>query len=211
MKRTSIIAAYAALLLPLSALSQETAAPEETPAAAPKIDQAQTPTSANSASSAGRLDYGLFRRNSEAAIKADLIDPSSAQIDWPYGFTYGTWKPFLRKRVSGYLTCGRVNAKNRMGGYVGSTAFVVVLDKSGAVIFKRVGDGGPYDLVEGSCQKSVSMLPPPQRELTNRAPSAASGNSIADQLAKLAELKESGALTQEEFEAAKRRLLGSGD
>jgi hypothetical protein len=161
--------------------------------------------------SSGRLDFSLFRRNAEAAIKSGLFDPSSAQIEWPYGFTQGTWKPLLRKRISGYLTCGRVNAKNRMGGYVGATAFVVVLDASGNVIFKDIGDGGSYDLVAASCHKSASMFPPPQVELLDRAAPTPSNASLADQLAKLAELKASGALTQEEFDVAKKQLLGPGE
>lgn len=199
----SIIAAALAFTAPSLAFAQDAAAPP----VSSKIEQ-----SSQSASiyTHGRLDFALFRRNAESAIKSGLFDPSSAQIEWPYGFTMGAWKPLLRKRISGYFTCGRVNAKNRMGGYVGSTAFVVVLDHSGKVLFKDIGDGGPYDFIEGACQKTAAGLPPPQPELTDR-PATAAGNSIADQLGKLAELKASGALTQEEFDAAKRRLLGTGE
>lgn len=200
----SLIAAAIALAWSPTTFGQET----EAPPVSSKIDQGEQTVSIYSA---GRIDIALFRRNAEAAIKADLFDPSSAQIEWPYGFTMGTWKPFLKKRVTGYLTCGRVNAKNRMGGYVGSTAFVVVVEHSGSVIFKDIGDGSAYDLVEGSCQKSASGFPPPQPELLDRPAPAAAGNSIADQLGKLAEMKASGALTQEEFDAAKKRLLGTGE
>jgi hypothetical protein len=200
----SLIAAAMALAWSPATFGQET----ERPPVSSKIDHGEQPASIYSA---GRLDIALFRRNAEAAIKADLFDPSSAQIEWPYGFTMGTWKPFLRKRVTGYLTCGRVNAKNRMGGYVGSTAFVVVVDGSGRVLFKEVGDGTAYDLVEGSCQKSAAGFPPPQPELLDRPAAGPAGGSIADQLSKLAELKASGALTQEEFDAAKKRLLGTGE
>lgn len=200
----SLIAAAMALAWSPATYGQE---PEAKPDSSGMLRAAQK----SSASSAGRLDFSLFRRNAEAAIKDGLFDPSSAQIEWPYGFTQGTWKPFLRKRVSGYLTCGRVNAKNRMGGYVGSTAFVVVLDGLGNVIYKEIGESGSYDLVGASCQKSASMFPPPQPELLDRPAPPTAGNSIADQLGKLAELKASGALTQEEFDAAKKRLLGTGE
>jgi hypothetical protein len=203
MLKRSIITAAIALAWPATSSGQEA---ESAPASS-KTDQGAQPSSILSA---GRLDIALFRRNAEAAIKSGLIDPASAQIEWPYGFTQGTWKPFLRKRVSGYLTCGRVNAKNRMGGYVGSTAFVVVLDASGNVLFKDIGDGSAYDLVEGSCQKSVGGFPPPQPELLDRPPAATGTSSLADQLAKLSELKASGALTPEEFEAAKKKLLAPG-
>jgi hypothetical protein len=198
----SIIIAAIGFASPTAAFGQETLLPPESS----KIDQAEQP---DSIYSAGRLDFALFKRNAEAAIKSGLFDPSSAQIEWPYGFTMGTWKPLLRKRISGYFTCGRVNAKNRMGGYVGSTAFVVVLDHSGSVLFKDIGDGSPYDFVGGACQKTAAGLPPPQPELLDRPPSAPAGNSIVDQLQKLADLKSAGALTQDEFDAAKKRLLGS--
>lgn len=204
MLHRSIITAALALAAAPLAFAQETAAPP----VSSKIEQSSQPASIYTA---GRLDFALFRKNAEAAIKSGLFDPSSAQIEWPYGFTAGGWKPLLRKRISGYFTCGRVNAKNRMGGYVGSTAFVVVLDGSARVLFKDIGDGGPYDFIEGACQKSAAGLPPPQPELLDRPAPAVAGNSIADQLGKLAELKASGALTQEEFDAAKKRLLGTSE
>jgi len=86
-----------------------------------------------------------------------------------------------------------------------------VLDASGNVIFKDMGDGSTFDLVAGSCQKSASMFPPPQPELLDRSATAPGNASIADQLAKLAELKASGALTQEEFDAAKKQLLNPAE
>lgn len=199
-----IITAAVALSWPSTSLAQDNLLPPSSS----KIEQGDQPSSIYTA---GRLDLALFRKNAEGAIKAGLYDPSSAQIEWPYGFTQGTWKPLLRKRVSGYLTCGRVNAKNRMGGYVGSKAFVVVVDHSGNVLFKDIGDGGPYDFVETACQKTAAGLPPPQPELLDRPSPSAPGNSIADQLGKLADLKASGALTQEEFDAAKKRLLDTVD
>ena len=157
-------------------------------------------------------DYRQFRQNGEAAVKVGLFDPMSAVIEWPYGFTYGTWKPFLSKRVEGYWTCGRINAKNRMGGYVGSTAFVVVLSQSGSVLFSQVGTNDNFDLLSASCNNSIAMLPPPQAAMiASGTPSSNSSSSalpsLADELTKLAELKAAGALTDAEFEAAKKRLL----
>lgn len=81
----------------------------------------------------GVPDWATFRRNAEAALRGKLIDPDSGRIEWPYGFLYGTWKPLLGRRVDGYWTCGLINARNRMGGYTGSTYFVVVLDRNGRV------------------------------------------------------------------------------
>ena len=62
-------------------------------------------------------DWTRFRARAEAALRARLIDPDSAKIEWPYGFLYGTWKPPFSKRIEGYWTCGLINARNRMGAY----------------------------------------------------------------------------------------------
>lgn len=155
-------------------------------------------------------DWALFRRNSEASLRARLIDPDSARIEWPYGFTYGTWKPILSKRVEGYWTCGSINARNRMGGYTGSTSFVVVLDANGFVQFVDMGEARDFDFVTSQCNGSVKFLPPPQRELAGAGGGQpAQAASIADELRKLVDLKNSGALSEAEFHAAKQQLLGT--
>jgi len=158
-------------------------------------------------------DWALFRRNAEAALRARLIDPESARIDWTHGFLLGSWKPFMSKRIDGYWTCGLVNARNRMGGYTGSTAFVVVLDPGGYVQYTEIGESKDFDFLSASCNNSVKLLPsPPAELLTTAAPQAtpvAAPVSVADELKKLAELKNSGALSDAEFQAAKQRLLGT--
>lgn len=78
-------------------------------------------------------DWAGFCRNAESALRARLINAESARIDWPHGFLLGSWKPFMSKRMDGYWTCGLVNARNRMGGYLGSRAFVGVLDPKGKI------------------------------------------------------------------------------
>ena len=50
-------------------------------------------------------------RDAEAAIKRQLIDPSSAE--------------FTSVGSKGDYVCGLVNSKNRLGGYVGPTGFMV--------------------------------------------------------------------------------------
>lgn len=156
-------------------------------------------------------DWALFRRNAERALIAKLIDPDSARIEWPYGFIYGSWKPLLDKRIEGYWTCGSINARNRMGGYTGSTSFVVVLDHNGSVLYSDMGSGRDYDFLSMQCAKSVKLLPPPPAALAGRTDGAqpAPSGSIADELKKLVDLKNSGAITEAEFEAAKRKLLGT--
>lgn len=154
-------------------------------------------------------DWRLFRERGEAALKARLIDPDSARIEWTHGFLYGTWKPVLSKRVEGYWTCGLINARNRMGGYTGSTAFVVVLDRQARVSFVDMGDGREFDIVSTQCANSAKLLPPAPAALAGATSAPRGGNvsSLADELKKLAELKNAGALTEAEFQAAKQRLL----
>ena len=157
-------------------------------------------------------DWNRFKANAERAMLSSFFDPGSAIVEWPYGFTYGSWKPVLQGRIDGYWTCGRVNGKNRMGGYVGSRYFVVVLGHNAEVKFQEVGDGSDYDFVAGQCQNSVRLLPPARDQFVEEtpAPSAPNGStSMADELRKLADLKASGALTDEEYQAAKAKVLDS--
>lgn len=155
-------------------------------------------------------DYALFKRVSERELRSRLIDPDSARIEWPYGFLKGSWKPPFQGKIDGYWTCGRINAKNRMGGYVGSSSFVVVLGESGDIRFVQMGTGRDFDLVSAQCSNSVKNLPPAPKELsdTQSPATSSSGDSIASQLERLDELRKSGALTESEFQSAKRRVLG---
>jgi hypothetical protein len=155
-------------------------------------------------------DWALFRRNAETTLRGRLIDPDSARIQWPRGFVMGTWKPFMSKGIEGYWTCGLINARNRMGGYTGSTAFVVVMDSSGYVKYSEIGEAKDYDFLTAACGKSAKLLPPAPPELLAAEASTTGNNgvSIADELKKLVDLHNSGALTDAEFQAAKQRLLG---
>jgi len=157
---------------------------------------------------ASEPDWALFRVNSESALRARLIDPASAQIEWPYGFLLGSWRPLFSKRIDGYWTCGVINARNRMGGYTGRTSFVIVLDPGGSVLFADMGEAKDFDVVASQCDNSVKLLPPPAAELSGSVVAQPTTSpSIADELQKLVDLKNSGALTEAEFQAAKARLL----
>lgn len=71
------------------------------------------------------------------------------------------------------------------------------------------GDSGPVTVpLDESREIAPKTLGEP--ELTQQAsPKSASGESLLEELEKLGKLRESGALTDEEFTRAKRRLLGS--
>ena len=120
----------------------------------------------------------------------------------------GYWKPFLSKRVEGYWTCGLVNARNRMGGYTGSSAFVTVLDESGIPEYVEIGEGREFDVTAAGCAKAARMLPPPPPGVEEIQMSTFGGTSVAGELEKLASLRDRGIITQGEFEAQKAKLLG---
>jgi hypothetical protein len=160
---------------------------------------------------ASEPDWALFRRNSEIALRDRMVDPDSARIEWPYGFLLGSWRPlFSLKQIDGYWTCGLINARNRMGGYNGSAPFVIVLDRPGTVKFVDVSGTDSFEPVRNQCNLSVKMLPPPQLQSMEVATAPpGQSTSVADELKKLVDLKNSGALTDAEFQAAKSRLLGT--
>lgn len=97
-----------------------------------------------------------FKRISESAILNGFFDPGSAQITWDRGITGGYWKPPLSKKVPGWFTCGLINAKNRMGGYVGARRFVVV-QYAGQVVFSSVSDGSNFDFTQIGCDKAINQ------------------------------------------------------
>lgn len=86
----------------------------------------------------------------EAAIRSSLIDPSSAQFEWPYNFSSGSLKGLLTKRRAGWITCGWVNAKNRMGGYTGKVWFIVVIN-NGVVTDSSIGTSDGIDYASATC------------------------------------------------------------
>jgi len=104
--------------------------------------------------------WQAYRERGERAIISRLIDPDSAKISWLGGYYQGEYKPFLEPRVSGYVACGLVNAKNRMGGYTGDRAFVVVIDND---LLRYVDiDNKENGLVAAQCVAAMQkgLLPP---------------------------------------------------
>lgn len=102
-----------------------------------------------------------FKELGEQAIRARLIDPDSARIEWPNGYHAAGFQPGFRRRIPGYATCGTVNSRNRMGGYTGAATFVVVIDQD-RVLYSEVGSSRGSDLLASACQTAVreGRLPP---------------------------------------------------
>jgi len=153
--------------------------------------------------------WSRVRAATEAAIRQRLVDPDSAKIEWPNGFRWGVYKPPFQKRLDRWVTCGNVNARNRMGGYVGDHAFIVVYANGGVERLDMDSGTDRLALVNVICGKST--FPPPQAELMAQraATSGAAPPSVADELQKLADLRDRGVLTETEFEAQKAKVLGA--
>jgi hypothetical protein len=115
-----------------------------------------------------------YRHVGEAAIAARMIDPESARITWMSGIHKGEFKPFLEPRIGGYVACGTVNAKNRLGGYTGATAFVVVIDY-GRALFADV-DRRPGGLYDQTCARAITtgLFPAPPPDASSARDTASS-------------------------------------
>lgn len=147
-------------------------------------------------------DYQKVRATVEPALKSALFDPSSAQIVYTSGFQWGYSKPFIGKRTWGWIACGTLNAKNRMGGYVGAQPFWMMSDANGSITW---GDGGTSLSTCDFGQKA--QLQPALIDAPTTAPAAPAAVGVAAELAQLADLLKQGVITQAEFDAQKAKLL----
>jgi len=76
----------------------------------------------------------------EKYIKASLLDPYSAHIDWSYNFVPFTEKVPFFKRTTGYASCVTVNAKNAYGGYVGEKTYRIIIRDGRVIDYMPVSD-----------------------------------------------------------------------
>lgn len=146
-------------------------------------------------------DFLKVRQTAEATAKAGLYDPDSAQIVYTSGFQWGYAKPLLGKRTWGWIACATLNAKNRLGGYVGASPFWIMSDANGTI------STGPVASNLSTCDNGQKAELQP--ELVD-GPGPTIGNAklgVADELGKLADLREKGVITQAEFDAQKVKLL----
>lgn len=116
-----------ATLMSLVLLTGCAAGPEITPEMIATYDYGPQPTEQR------------FRELAEQAIRSRLRDPGSAQFEWPNAMARGVWRPVFSAPNFGYLTCARVNGRNAFGGYVGFTAFIVVV-RNDAVTYVEMDD-----------------------------------------------------------------------
>lgn len=167
---------------------------------------ATAPSNAQTATATDTPNFRAWRIAAELAVRERLVDPASAEFKWPRGFVKGFWKPTLRKRITGWVSCAEVNAKNRMGGFTGSTPFVVVMNDGVVSFIDMDTSGSPYSAPSIGCRKAVAFMPPPPPGMLD-APNSKARGGIVDELGKLADLRDRGALTEAEFQAQKAALL----
>lgn len=91
----------------------------------------------------------------ESQIKEALKDPDSAKFsDVWFSPDANNGKP----RTSGYV-CGKVNAKNAIGGYAGDSAFVIYVGQtdsgfvSSSAVISQDSEGPNMTIITSSCKK----------------------------------------------------------
>jgi len=123
------------------------------------------------AADAPTYDYGQRPRYSEgtklaeAYVRDGLVDPASAQFEWPFDFAPMSEKLPLSKRVTGYATCGYYNAKNQLGGYVGRKEIRVIIHNGVVVEVQPVSDLRFVPDICKEMQGTFGMGPAPKPRL----------------------------------------------
>lgn len=145
-------------------------------------------------------DWAKGAEQAVQILRNTAFDPDSLKIEWVSGFKWGYRKPVIGKRSFGWLACGNYNAKNRLGGYVGSAGFDVLYTETGEVSVFQYGDGVT------TCTRGAAPVNPELLAAT-RSSDTVPAFSAADELAKLADLRSRGIITEAEFAALKAKIL----
>jgi len=91
-----------------------------------------------------KADFGAYPENAQNTVDKwldrTLIDPDSRKVEFMSGPDRYYWG-YSNPRY-GYLVCGTVNARNRMGGYVGRAPFWALVRGNSVVSgdMKEAGD-----------------------------------------------------------------------
>lgn len=148
-------------------------------------------------------DWAKVKEQGESSLKQGLFDPTSAIITYTSGFQWGFAKPIIGRKRWGWVACGNINAKNRMGGYVGATNFTIYADPAGGGVYAMMSDPD-----FGTCMNGQKAELQPELRNAVAVESTANGRlGVAEELTKLADLKAKGIITEEEFQAQKAKLL----
>ncbi|MHB8317999.1 MAG: SHOCT domain-containing protein [Acidimicrobiales bacterium] len=89
-----------------------------------------------------------------------------------------------------------------MGGFSKAiwVLFIIILPLLGALIYLLARGGGMHE-------RTIRQAEAQQKAFDEYVRQTAAGSNSADQLAKLADLKEKGVITEEEFNAQKAKIL----
>lgn len=149
-------------------------------------------------------DFSIVGRSVVAELTSDLFDPASADLHWSSGFQWSYRKPLIGKRDFGWVACISLNAKNRLGGYVGARRYMVFVDP-----IKFMPKVHPVDEFFSICDTGPFI--PPQAGLFDINPNSRQTGmgetSAADEIRKLASLRDDGIISESEFESRKAILL----
>ena len=111
-----------------------------------------------------------FQSKAQEAVIQGFFDPTSAQFEWDRGIVGGWFRPVFGPKIPGWWTCGLVNGRNRLGGYVGFRRFVAVM-REGSIVYSQSGDASDFDVLTIQCNKAIqSGILPVAGATTNRAP-----------------------------------------
>lgn len=139
-------------------------------------------------------DWVALRPKIEGEVLSRLRDPESAVFRYVNGFEWH----YASKKTYGWRGCGLVNSKNGYGGYNGFQVFYVWLDELEQRTYVNLSP--PFGC---PIEKTIPL----QAAFSATIPKPAEPLSVADELEKLAVLRDKGIITSAEFEAQKAKLL----
>jgi len=94
-------------------------------------------------------NWAEVREQGEESLRESLVDPESARFRWTKGFYWTSYKNgatgMFGKTRWGWIACGTLNAKNRMGGYAGPEQVVMLVLPDGT------RKSGPALSIQGPC------------------------------------------------------------
>lgn len=99
-------------------------------------------------------DRSAAMQVAQAEVSATLVDPASAIFTWPYTIEVIEQKPLLGQRTKRWRTCGTLNARNKMGGYAG-TSFVIAEFENGRLVATGIGEDDRTDPVNIVCEQWI--------------------------------------------------------
>ena len=160
---------------------------------------------ASSAAAQTEPDWQQVRKQAEGRLVRDAFDPQSAQITWTTGWFRGEGRSgnwgVASKKYQGWIGCASMNLRNRLGGYTGARPYSFIWTDGGEL---KTLDSDSQCYGRGEGRKDHYPL---QAAFVDEPAAREAGGSTADELAKLAGLRDKGVLTEAEFQAQKGRLL----